>query len=326
MNPEELTLVRDTIRNALVTYEPTNLINALGDLGFFELVTEEPVAVWSTLFETQGRECVASPALDLVVLDALGLGANAAVVYPSVAGGSPTSATAEGTGGNGIAVDGFLLSGERRVERLVLGVLDADEGVRVALAPADAPGLKRHPVRGQDPELGLVLLSGTLEGGDLEPVDGDWNLATTRARRAIAQEVTGVSQALLSTAIEHVTTRQQFGAPIGLFQAVKHRLADVHVAIALAQSTLDVAWHSDDPVVATLAKLVAGQAATTAIRHGQQVTGAMGFTWEMGLHRYVRRALVLDSLLGSSAVLRNELGTRFVENGASPRLVDIATG
>ena len=76
-------------------------------------------------------------------------------------------------------------------------------------------------------------------------------------------------------------------------------------------------------LAAVLAKAAAGQAALTAARHCQQVLGGIGFTAEHGLHRHVRRALVLDGLLGSARELTREAGTLLVKERYAPRLVDL---
>ena len=79
----------------------------------------------------------------------------------------------------------------------------------------------------------------------------------------------------------------------------------------------------DDELAALLAKAAAGQAALTAARHCQQVLGGIGFTAEHGLNRHVRRALVLDGLLGSARELTREAGARLVAERSAPRLVDL---
>jgi alkylation response protein AidB-like acyl-CoA dehydrogenase len=78
-----------------------------------------------------------------------------------------------------------------------------------------------------------------------------------------------------------------------------------------------------DELAALLAKAAAGQAALTAARHCQQVLGGIGFTAEHGLNRHVRRALVLDGLLGSARELTPEAGARLVAERSAPRLVDL---
>jgi len=139
-------------------------------------------------------------------------------------------------------------------------------------------------------------------------------------RRALGWWLVGTGRAMLALARAHVLARQQFGKPLASFQAVRHRLAETLVALDGAEATLQAAT---DPFGALLAKAAAGQAALTAARHCQQVLGGIGFTAEHDLHRHVRRALVLDGLLGSARELTREAGALLVEERSAPRLVDL---
>jgi alkylation response protein AidB-like acyl-CoA dehydrogenase len=125
---------------------------------------------------------------------------------------------------------------------------------------------------------------------------------------------------MLSLARSHATGRVQFGRPIASFQAVRHRLAETLVALEGAEATLLAA---EDDLGSLLAKAAAGQAALVAARHCQQVLGGIGFTAEHGLHRHVRRALVLDGLLGSALELTREAGAVLRAHGSAPRLVHL---
>jgi Acyl-CoA dehydrogenase, C-terminal domain len=145
-------------------------------------------------------------------------------------------------------------------------------------------------------------------------------LPLAAGRRALGWWLVGLSRAMLSLARAHALDRVQFGRPIASFQAVRHRLAETLVAIEGAEATLRVA--SDD-LGSLLAKASAGDAALTAARHCQQVLAGIGFTAEHGLHRHVRRALVLDGLLGSARELTREAGALLRARGSVPRLVEL---
>jgi alkylation response protein AidB-like acyl-CoA dehydrogenase len=125
---------------------------------------------------------------------------------------------------------------------------------------------------------------------------------------------------MLSLARRHALDRVQFGRPVASFQAIRHRLADTLVAIEGAEATLRSAG---DDLSSLLAKAAAGQAALIAARHCQQVLGGIGFTTEHDLHRHVRRAFVLDGLLGSARELTREAGAELRRTGSAPRLVDL---
>ncbi|RUP04443.1 MAG: acyl-CoA dehydrogenase [Mycobacterium sp.] len=142
-------------------------------------------------------------------------------------------------------------------------------------------------------------------------------------RQALGWWLVGTSRAMLSLARRHALDRVQFGRPIASFQAVRHRLAETLVAIEGAEATLQAAADQPDEFVCLLAKAAAGQAALTAARHCQQVLGGIGFTAEHQLHRHVKRALVLDGLLGSSRELTREAGAHLRAVGSAPRLVHL---
>jgi alkylation response protein AidB-like acyl-CoA dehydrogenase len=101
---------------------------------------------------------------------------------------------------------------------------------------------------------------------------------------------------------------------------VRHRLAEALVYIEGAEATLLAAR---DDLGSLLAKAAAGQAALTAARHCQQVLGGVGFTAEHDLNRLVRRALVLDGLLGSARELTIEAGALLRTRGTAPRLAQL---
>jgi hypothetical protein len=139
-------------------------------------------------------------------------------------------------------------------------------------------------------------------------------------RRAVGWWLLGTGRAMLGLARAHVLDRVQFGRPLASFQAVRHRLAETLVALEGAEATLVAAG---DPLGSLLAKAAAGEAALTAARHCQQVLGGIGFTAEHPLHRHVRRALVLDGLLGSARELTREAGALVRAEGSAPRSVQL---
>ncbi|MFG2969570.1 acyl-CoA dehydrogenase family protein [Streptomyces sp. NPDC048288] len=139
-------------------------------------------------------------------------------------------------------------------------------------------------------------------------------------RRAVGWWLLGTGHAMLALARGHALDRVQFGRPLAAFQAVRHRLAETLVALEGAEAVLAAA---EDDLGALLAKAAAGQAALTAARHCQQVLGGIGFTAEHPLHRHVRRAVVLDGLLGSARELTREAGALVRSRGTAPRLTQL---
>jgi alkylation response protein AidB-like acyl-CoA dehydrogenase len=121
-----------------------------------------------------------------------------------------------------------------------------------------------------------------------------------------AAELLGIAVATQELATAYAKQREQFGRPIGSFQAVKHLLADAFVrqevaraAVYAAGATLDDPGAGDPERAASAAKLVAGEAALRNARTCIQVHGGMGYTWEVPAHFYLKRVWVLESLFGT---------------------------
>jgi alkylation response protein AidB-like acyl-CoA dehydrogenase len=110
-----------------------------------------------------------------------------------------------------------------------------------------------------------------------------------------AAEVVGAARRLLDLAVDYAKQRVQFGRPIGGFQAVKHRLADMHIETQLAETA--VLWASVEPAEAHRPVRFAVDASIGVAQSAIQVHGAMGFTWELGLHYYLRSMLVRREML-----------------------------
>lgn len=164
------------------------------------------------------------------------------------------------------------------------------------------------PSRAIDPEIPLHRVG----AGTPQPM--------AAARRAVGWWLVGTSRAMLSLARQHALDRVQFGRPVASFQAVRHKLVETLVAIEGAEATLTVA---EDDLGSLLAKAAAGHAALTAARHCQQVLAGIGFTAEYALGQHVKRALLLDGLLGSYRELAREAGAQVRSHGSAPRITDL---
>lgn len=138
--------------------------------------------------------------------------------------------------------------------------------------------------------------------------------ALDRAALATAAQLVGIAQQLVDIAVEYAKERQQFGVPIGSFQAVKHHLSTVQVAIEFARAPVARAADSVArglPTRATdvsQAKIMAGEAAARAARTALQVHGGIGYTWEVHLHIWMKRAWALDAAWGSREFHRGRIG------------------
>ncbi len=148
----------------------------------------------------------------------------------------------------------------------------------------------------------------------------------SRALAALAVEAVGVAQKALELGVEHAGTRTQFGRPIGVYQAVSHKLADTYVETELARSLAYwAAWcvaENDDraAVAAAAAKSFAADAAVAACERAIQVHGGIGFTWEHVLHRYYKRAQWIQAFGGFGAALRAEVARAVLEGEESVQL------
>jgi alkylation response protein AidB-like acyl-CoA dehydrogenase len=169
-----------------------------------------------------------------------------------------------------------------------------------------------QPARGEEvPSIDPSRPVGRLERTNGEPVPG--GRGVHRARAALAAEAVGVAQRALDLGIEHAKTRQQFGKPIGTYQAVSHQLADTYTDVELARSLAYwAAWCvAEEDEQAALAAAAANafctEAAVRACERSIQVHGGIGFTWEHPLHRFYKRALWLNQFGTSPAKLRLQI-------------------
>jgi alkylation response protein AidB-like acyl-CoA dehydrogenase len=127
---------------------------------------------------------------------------------------------------------------------------------------------------------------------------------------ATAAELVGAGRHLVEAAVAYAKTRHQFGKPIGSFQAVKHHLADAHVALEMAAPAVYRAAHSlaraepDRSVHASMAKALASEAALLAARKSLQCHGAFGYAFENDLHMWMKRVWALAAAWGDAATHR----------------------
>jgi alkylation response protein AidB-like acyl-CoA dehydrogenase len=154
---------------------------------------------------------------------------------------------------------------------------------------------------------------GEILGTSRDVVALAWRLAVAGA----ACQLAGVSRRLLDMTVEYVKVREQFGRPVGSFQAVKHKLASVAVsvdmALAASSSAFETVVDDIDGVRASAAKAYAGQAGEQANVESLQLHGGIGFTWEYQLHLWMKRAMSLGTAYGTMTVHRRELARRAVE-------------
>jgi hypothetical protein len=303
MDGEDLELFERSIRGAVAR---DDIDAALEEVGWAEALRLEPRAAVSVLFSRQGEAGRTSSALDHVLRSALGL--DAPVVLPAPGSAGPPGRL----DGDRLTVHGLLL-GSTDVAVVVAG----EVAVRVPMTE-----LSRRAVEGVDPWLGLVEVTGEVAAAEVQPMPG-WAAAVALGQVAVGHELVGASRKMLALARQHALEREQFGQPIAAFQAIRHRLAETLVAIETADAVLDAAWLDQSPQTAAMAKALAGRGARTTARHCQQVLAGVGFTTEHDLHRYVRRTLVLDQLVGCARALTRQLGDDLLATRKLPPLLPL---
>jgi len=143
-----------------------------------------------------------------------------------------------------------------------------------------------------------------------------------RAAVAEAGHLVGLAQRMLDLSVDYAAQRRQFGKPIGSFQAVKHHLADVVTRIEFARPVLYRAalalqrGERHRSALVSHAKLACADAAWTAARKAIQVHGASGYTWEVDLQMFMKRAWVLDAAWGDRAFHKARLGEALLRDDA----------
>ncbi len=294
-DPSELELVRSSLRHTIDSSEPAVVLASLIAEGWNELVETDPAAAVTALCEQAGAARSAAPALDLAMLWGAGICAD--------------SETA-------VIVDGLATASAEQANRFVCisedGVSTVD-GAAVELQPAGGldPALQMKEATISDPNPSII--------GDA----GGAARAIAAGRRGLASQLVGASEQMLDDTLAYVSERHQYGRAIGSFQTVKHRLADVKVAITAARAGTRTSWeHADTPdgeILAMAAKCLAGRAQELASVHCFQVHGGIAFTAEHGFQNWVRRGFLLDLLLGGHEALAREIGQRIIQQRSLPR-------
>ncbi len=204
-------------------------------------------------------------------------------------------------------------------DRLLLRARDGDGAPVLVAVPANAPGLTviDQPVLDETRQFAVVAAD-AVAAADCAVLHfiGDPAAQVTalqdRACVAVACDSLGLSEAMLAATVDYASVRQQFGRPIGSFQAVKHACADMLVQISvtrrLVRAAVDaIAQGADASRPASMAKSYASEAAVAIAGKAMQLHGGIGYTWESGIHTYLKRAALNRALFGSPAAHRRRL-------------------
>lgn len=150
-----------------------------------------------------------------------------------------------------------------------------------------------------------------------------WAQTLNRGTLSVAGQLLGLAQRMLDLSVDYAAQRKQFGKPIGSFQAVKHHLADVATRIEFAKPVLYRAAYAlaqgeaGADARVSHAKLACGDAAWLAARNGIQVHGAMGYTWEVDLQMFMKRAWALDAAWGDRGFHKSRVAGAILAEGAA---------
>jgi alkylation response protein AidB-like acyl-CoA dehydrogenase len=311
-------LWRDTARDAAAKECPASLVRSIADdpdgvdqsaplwrtyvdMGWTELTDPTEAVELGILIEELGRATDPTPFLaTLTQFTPLAPGhADAALSGTAVYDGVTAARAGEG----------WVLNGTAR------HVLDGDRAERLAVVtPAGvfvvgAEQVSARRVSVFDPVLHVAEVTfANVAVSHTERVAGaDPERAYDVALTGMALTMVGACARVLDLVLEHVKGRQQFGVPIGSFQAVQHKAVDMHIAIERARAlsyfaALTIA--EDDPrrrQASAMAKAAAGECQSVVFRHGVQLFGAMGFTWENDVQFALKRAKAGELMLGGAA-------------------------
>ncbi len=303
-----------------------------------------------SLMEEIGRALLCAPFLSTV-----GLGANALLLggseaqkerhLPDIAAGQTRATLAFAEKNNrmdaaGVEAtyarnrSGYLLRGEKTyvldghtADLLIVaarseGSTGAD-GVSLFLVPGDAEGVKRTwlPTMDQTRRLASVVLGNVIVSDDalLGDEGRSWPLCERTldlARIALAGEQVGAAEMCLEMSVEYAKVRKQFGRPIGSFQSIKHKCADMLMMIESARSAafyasaLAAQDGNDLEEAASTAKAYCSDAFFHCAAETIQIHGGIGFTWEHPAHLYFKRAKATENLFGDPAFHRERVATQ----------------
>ncbi len=215
---------------------------------------------------------------------------------------------------------------DAEIADVIICVARGDDGLILAPVAKGAKGMKIVATPGVDATRKLY----SVEFDDVAAPEADalaFNArtqdaiesATATAIVALCAEMLGGMQWTLETAVEYAKTRQQFGKPIGVYQAVQHQLADVFLMTESARSAVYyAAWavSENDPaakLAVSLAKAYCSDAAREVANRGAQVHGGIGFTWEHDLQLYYKRAKASEIMFGDANYHREVIARKVVD-------------
>jgi alkylation response protein AidB-like acyl-CoA dehydrogenase len=193
-------------------------------------------------------------------------------------------ALAEGAQIGAVAFDpGYVVNGD--IADVVIGV---EDGLLTRWT-----SFETHPLQAMD----LTRRLARVEPGETTEIGADPGLTDTAALLLAAEQI-GAATRCLELTVEYTKDRVQFGRPIGSFQALKHRMADLYVKVQSAKAVVDEALGDPSPTSAALARFSATEAFTAVAAEAVQMHGGIAITWESDIQLYFKRAHGSAQLLG----------------------------
>jgi alkylation response protein AidB-like acyl-CoA dehydrogenase len=325
-------------------WDPAVWARFAGELGAVALDVPEELGGAGASFrevavvaEELGRSLVRLPWFSTAILgigallhaDGDGADAARAELLPALASGEMTATLAHAEEADGLGTRaepdgaGWRLTGtktrvvEGATADLILVSARTGTGLGLFAVPGGADGVTRLPQRTLDPNRPLATVrlrdAPARAIGDPSTAGPVLERVRDRAVAALACEQTGGAAAALDMTVAYAKDRIQFGRPIGSFQAIKHRCADMAVAVEAARSASSWAVAVADeapedlPLAAPTAALACGEAYSFVAAETIQVHGGIGFTWEHPAHLHFRRAATSATLFGDPAHHRERL-------------------
>ena len=317
-------LWQETVRDAVAKQCPPTLVRSIAENGV------DPAPLWKTYIDAGWTELTdPEHAVELaIVLEELGRATDPTPFLATLTQFAPLAGDRFDPQQAGTAIYGGVTA-HRDADGWVLARNGASRPRRrprrAARGRHRCRGLRRRRERGGrrrsqvfDPVLHIAEVS---FAGVHVPDDDRLHVDAEKARHValtgMAITTVGACQRILDLVLEHVKQRQQFGVAIGSFQAVQHKAVDMHVATERARALSYFAALSisaDDPrrrLAAAMAKAAAGECQAVVFRHGLQLFGAMGFTWENDLQFALKRAKAGELMLGGAAEHRAMIAEEF---------------
>ena len=308
--------------------------NALANLGLFSLLVPDadggvglslvdcalaiealgaglaPPVVASTLVVTEVIARFGSSAQRARWLSPLAAGEVRAALAVSEAGLEDPTLCAVNVRSDALSGTKIAVAGALDADLFLVTAHDGDKSILV-LVERSAAGVEVRPHESLDPSAGLAAVSFNAVALEATNLIGDdqghpaFEALLDLASTVHAGLAIGIASRMHDVAVNYAKTREQFGQAIGAFQSIKHRCADTAVAVEAGQATAYYAFWScsegmdDRSRSASSAKAYCTEIARDACNDAIQIHGGMGFTWELGLHRYLRRAKILEHAIGT---------------------------